>query len=468
MKFAWKIFFTSFIILILSFGIGGFVLVNSVFQTSLNNTVKTACDNNSYITSSFYAVVTNAEVVADNEAYINSVINNFKNQVSLNNSTSKITVGESSDMNFYEESSFINELKTGNRGWKIVSDEEKHYIQVVSRIQIGEKDFYIETLSNISNVYTDRDYYCNVYQTVLLCVVLFSSLVLVIFSLYITRPLVKLSNVSKQIAQGDFTIRANIKKVTMNTQEIYQLSQNFNKMADCTENYIEQLKQEAQSRDDFVADFTHELKTPLTSVIGYADMLRSYELDAQQRRDCADYIYKEGKRLEALSINLLNIIVLKNNDIKLQSVTTDIIFNEIENSVKFLLEKYGLILKIKIEQATISVEPSMFKTMVYNIIDNACKASKSGQTIEIHGFKKSDKFRITIRDFGRGIPKEEIEKITRPFYMIDKSRSRSQGGAGLGLALCQETARLHGTKLVFESKIGEGTTVSFDIKIFER
>lgn len=467
MKFAWKIFFTSFIILILSFGIGGFVLVDSVFQTSLNNIVKTACDNNSYITSSFYTVVTNAEVVADNEAYINSVINNFKNQVSLNNSTSKITVGKNSDMSFYDKSSFINELETGNRGWKIISDEDKHYVQVVSCLKIGEKDFYIETLSNITNVYSDRDYYCNVYQTVLLCVVFFSSLVLVIFSLYITRPLVRLSNVSKQIAQGNFSIRADIKKGAMSTQEVYQLSQNFNKMADCTENYIEQLKQEAQSRDDFVADFTHELKTPLTSVIGYADMLRSYELDAQQRRDCADYIYKEGKRLEALSINLLNIIVLKNNDIKLQPVTTDILFNEIESSVKFLLEKYGLILKLHIEQATISVEPSMFKTMVYNIIDNACKASESGQKIEIYGFKKSDKYKIIIRDYGRGIPKEEIEKITRPFYMVDKSRSRSQGGAGLGLALCQEIARLHGTEIIFKSKLGEGTAISFEIKLFE-
>lgn len=466
MKFAWKIFFISFIVLILSFGIGGFALVNSVFQTSLNSTVKTACDNNSYITSSFYVVVSNAEAVADNDAYINSVINNFKNQIALNNSGSKITVGKCSDMSFYDEKSFINDIKAGNRGWKIVSDRDKHYVQVVSYLKIGEKDYYIENLANISDVYYAREYYCNVYQTVLFCVALFSSLILVFFSMYITRPLVRLSNVSKQIAQGDFSIRVNIKG-TKGTQEIYQLSQNFNKMADCTENYIEQLKQEAQSRDDFVADFTHELKTPLTSVIGYADMLRSYELDAQQRRDCADYIYKEGKRLEALSINLLNIIVLKNNEINLQPVATDIVFSEIENSVKFLLEKYGLALKINIEQAIICIEPSMFKTMVYNLVDNACKASKSGQTIEIHGLKKSDKYRITIRDFGRGIPKEEIEKITRPFYMVDKSRSRNQGGAGLGLALCLEIARLHGTELAFESKLGEGTTVSFDMKIFE-
>lgn len=93
--------------------------------------------------------------------------------------------------------------------------------------------------------------------------------------------------------------------------EITELSQSFNTMADYVEDYIEQLKLAAQNRDNFIADFTHELKTPLTSVIGYADMLRSYEMEPEQRRECADLIYKEGSRLEALSLNLLNLIVLK-------------------------------------------------------------------------------------------------------------------------------------------------------------
>lgn len=443
------------------------MLVNSVFQTSLNSTVQTIYDNNAYVTSSLYAVVKNAKTISDNEKYINSIVNSFEKQLSANNSTSKITICELSEINYYDENSFVNNLKSGNRGWQIIFDGENHYIQVVSRLTIDKKDFYIETLSDITNIYSDRDYYRNVYQMILLCVVLFTTLVLVIFSLYITRPLVKLSNISKQISHGDFSIRADMKKGSTRTQEVYQLSKNFNKMAECIENYIAQLKQEAQNRDDFVADFTHELKTPLTSVIGYADMLRSYELDAQKRRSCAEYIYREGKRLEALSINLLNIIVLKNNNIKLQPVKTDIIFSEIESAVKFLLEKYKLTLDIKITRGLIAVEPSMFKTMIYNIVDNGCKASKPGQKIQIFGSLDIDRYKITIRDFGSGIPEKEIQKITRPFYMVDKSRSRSQGGAGLGLPLCQETAVLHGSELVFESKVGEGTSVSFDVKLLQ-
>lgn len=292
-----------------------------------------------------------------------------------------------------------------------------------------------------------------------------ASFILVVFSTYITYPLVKLSNISRKIAKGDFSIRVNIRKKSFKTDEIYQLSKNFNTMADFVEKYIDLLKQEAQRRDDFIADFTHELKTPLTSVIGYADMLRSFELDAEQRRKCADYIYKEGKRLEALSANLLKIIVLKNNEIQLIPVKTDVIFNEIENTVRFLIKKYNIALNISAKSAVIMIEPSLFKTMLYNIIDNACKASEEGQTIEFHGCLCDKGYKISVQDFGRGIPKKDIEKITMPFYMVDKSRSRNQGGAGLGLALCKEIAKLHGSDIDFYSELGKGTTVSVCVKI---
>lgn len=132
--------------------------------------------------------------------------------------------------------------------------------------------------------------------------------------------------------------------------EITELSQSFNTMADYVEDYIEQLKLATQNRDNFIADFTHELKTPLTSVIGYADMLRSYEMEPKQRRECADLIYKEGSRLEALSLNLLNLIVLKNDEIKTVNIKTDIIADDIKKSVLFILKKYGVKLKLNVEK----------------------------------------------------------------------------------------------------------------------
>ena len=165
-----------------------------------------------------------------------------------------------------------------------------------------------------------------------------SSLVLVIFSKFLTRPLVRLSDAAKEIAGGNFSKRVEMSS----TGEVRELSKSFNTMAENIESYTDKLKKAAQDRDDFVANFTHELKTPLTSVIGYADMLRTYELDADKRRECADYIYREGKRLEKLSANLLEIIVMENSDIKCVDINTEHLIKELRGSVAFLLKKYGV------------------------------------------------------------------------------------------------------------------------------
>ena len=459
MKFAWKIFFVSFLIIIISFGTGGFVLIHSVFTTSINSKIQNTCENNGYITASLYAIESNAEIMGYGDTYYNYIAKSFSEQMSNGNSDTKVKIGTLNEMSAFDDVSFIAELDVNSRTHRIVDDNGKKYIHAVSRIFLTERDFYVETLTNISDVYQNRGYYCQTYQIILMCVALFASMVLVFVSRYITRPLVKLSNAARQIAQGDFSRRVDVSS----TKEVYELSESFNTMAQYIENYIEELKKSAQSRDDFVADFTHELKTPLTSVIGYADMLRSYDLDANRRREFADYIFKEGKRLEALSVNLLNIIVLKNNNVEMKPITTEFLFLEVKNSTLFLLKKYCMKLEAHFESADIYVEPSLIKTLLFNLIDNACKASAKGDEIQLYGYTENNRYQFEIIDSGYGIPKDELEKIIQPFYMVDKSRSRRMGGAGLGLSLCNEIARIHGSELIIESVLNKGTTVSFSV-----
>ena len=294
---------------------------------------------------------------------------------------------------------------------------------------------------------------------------LFASILLVIFSKLLTRPLVKLKDASKEVAEGNFNMRVKESHGITSSTEITELSQSFNTMADYVEDYIEQLKLATQNRDNFIADFTHELKTPLTSVIGYADMLRSYEMEPEQRRECADLIYKEGSRLEALSLNLLNLIVLKNDEIKAVNIRTDIIADDIKKSVLFILKKYGVKLKLNVEKAEVNAEPSLLKTLLYNLIDNACKASESGKPVTLTGYVDSDRYRFCVTDSGCGIAEDDLAKITEPFYMVDKSRSRSMGGAGLGLSICNEIAKLHGSTLEIVSEVGKGTDISFTVSL---
>ncbi len=110
------------------------------------------------------------------------------------------------------------------------------------------------------------------------------------------------------------------------------------------------------------------------------------------------------------------------------------------------------------------MDKELFKSLLYNLIDNAIKASTTGQTIRLVGKNTEGHILIKIIDEGIGIPKEEIDHIIKPFYMIDKARTRKSGGAGLGLSLCVEIARLHNGVINIESEIGKGTCISIDIK----
>ena len=117
------------------------------------------------------------------------------------------------------------------------------------------------------------------------------------------------------------------------------------------------------------------------------------------------------------------------------------------------MKKYGVKLKLNVEKATVKAEPSLLKTLLYNLIDNACKASESGKPVTLTGYVDSDRYRFCVTDSGCGIAED------------DKSRSRSMGGAGLGLSICNEIAKLHGSTLEIVSEVGKGTDISFTVSL---
>jgi signal transduction histidine kinase len=124
-------------------------------------------------------------------------------------------------------------------------------------------------------------------------------------------------------------------------------------------------------------------------------------------------------------------------------------------------EKTDIKVQILYEQDTITGEINLLKSVLLNLVDNACKASEAGSVVEVLGEKQETGYLFRVKDYGVGIPEEECRKITEAFYMVDKSRSRSRNGAGLGLALCVEILKLHNSELVIESTLGEGSCISF-------
>jgi signal transduction histidine kinase len=266
--------------------------------------------------------------------------------------------------------------------------------------------------------------------------------------------------VTRTIASGDLSCRA----VLRGKDEIGVLASDFNNMADRLEQNINDMKDAMRRQEEFMGGFAHELKTPMTSIIGYADLLRGHTLSENDKRVAANYIFMEGRRLEVLSLKLLDLIVLKKRDFTFLPISIASIVEDAVLLLRPVLEKRDVHLLYDCDIGTCLIEPDLFMSLLLNLIDNARKAIDGGGQITVRSRTVDDVCEISVIDNGRGIPEEELSKIKDAFYRVDKSRSRAQGGVGLGLRLCDEIAALHGGEITFESESGKGTTVTIKLK----
>lgn len=333
-------------------------------------------------------------------------------------------------------------------------------IVVICRFVVDKQVFYLQGRYNVTDVFALRQESMTTFRFVYLAAVGVSFLLSLAIGTVLTSPVRKLSRSAKQIAGGNYRARAKIGS----SDEIGTLAQQFNEMAQQLEQHIDSLEQATQRQRDFTASFAHELKTPLTSIIGYADTLRSRRLPEKQQFEAASFIFTEGQRLETMSHSLLRLFSLDSEMPQMQRFSALLLAKQVEESIAFPLRQRQLVMELRVQDATIVGERSLLTILLYNLIDNARKASSPGSKITLLGMTVSGGYRFAVKDRGRGIPAEALDRIMEPFYMVDKSRARAEGGAGLGLALCQRIAQIHGTALKYDSREGRGTVVTFLLK----
>jgi len=462
MKFLYKILLWNIVIMAVAFGIGGYSFVEYVFSTSMDREVEQAMDDSSILQFAFETAALNIPSRYDmlQDSTIEEIGYNLEKSGHgpgrLLRLSDENKVPLYSSVGFVEGMDFLLEIAEDTRIYRVVAIGDKFYVQTGARMEALDRVLYLETMRDITQVFEERKEGFGVYRKVILIVLACASVVMFVICSWLTKPIRLLTKATKKMTAGDYSYRARV----ISSDEMGQLTDDFNQMANALENNIEMLEEEVRAREDFIAAFSHELKTPLTAIIGYADMLRSRKLDEEKQFVSANYIYTEGKRLETMAFRLLDIIVTKRFDIEKQSINTEVLF-------KYLRELYGDCETAKIlcqyEPAKIQVDADLLKTVLVNLVDNACKASSEGGRIEIVGRKQEQGYLFAVKDYGVGIPQEECSKITGAFYMVDKSRSRSRNGAGLGLALCVEILKLHNSALCIESKVGEGSRFSFVI-----
>lgn len=336
----------------------------------------------------------------------------------------------------------------------------KQYILVCGKFIQSGKSLYLMVASDISSIMLQKEEMIKSYGRIYFLACSISMIFIFLLSKLITSPINRLTKASTLLAGGHYDNRLHVS----GGDEIAELSSSFNTMAEAIERKIDELSESARQKEDFVANFAHELKTPLTSVIGYADMIYQKNLSHDNVKNAARYIIDEGLRLESLSLKLMDLIVLNRQEFVLEVMSAGELLENISQSLSPLFSEKNIELQISQFESQydyIRVDYDLFKTLILNLIDNSIKAGST--KIKISGNQRSNRYSICVEDNGRGIPANEIDRITEAFYMVDKSRSRKQHGAGLGLALAQKIAEIHGTTLQITSEKQKGTSVELEL-----
>lgn len=459
MKLFWKQFIAMMCVIILSFMIFGNILMHMAFQTMINQETEQSIEE---IKIYQYALVASLEglpagyqatdmAVAQIAMSLKKSLINDKDAVILYNNKKKAV---------YQNGSYQSELveKIGENtsgAWQIIEREGHYYLETLCRIQSSMGEYMLEIHRNIDYIYQSRDRLYDRYMVALILVSAIFTVVISFLSMHFTRPIRRLSQVTQAFAGGNFKSRVKEK----GNDEVAMLGRDFNRMAGQLEANIWELEENARRQEEFTEAFSHELKTPLTSIIGYADMLRSQELSEEEISLSANYIFQQGKRLERLAFKMMELTYVNKQEMQFQKINVRGFMEYVLSMAERLLQAKGIYFEFEAEEGFVYGDLDLLSSLFLNLIDNSRKACDIGGEILWIGQRTEDGYCFILKDNGQGIPADEIQKITEPFYMVDKSRARKEGGAGMGMALCQVIIKCHHAKWEIQSRLGEGTEI---------
>jgi signal transduction histidine kinase len=454
MRLFWKLLAGMLAILMLSFSVFGTILLQSSFRRSLQMEKENGLEEMRLFQ---YAFLSSADGLTE------EALRTLSESIGQNIGDENFTIYDENGVGIYPEGkqagelySMLDELdkEDENCAWRVVGTSDGHVMEAM--VQMTET-YYLGAERNIEYIYENRNRMYRNYRTALLVITAFGTVLAAFFAMAFTRPVNRLSKATREFSGGDYERRVTVK----GNDEISALMQDFNSMADRLQTNMEELKEAARRQEEFTGAFAHELKTPLTSMIGYGEMLATMELSDEDRRQAADYIYREGRRLERLSYKLMELIRVGHDTIPPHSVAMEQLGEELQRFAVGMKKSGPISCQVNFADGVIVGDWELLLSLFGNLIDNARKACRQGGKILVTGeCEDHGGYRVQVSDNGCGMPEEEINKIVEPFYMIDKSRARQEGGAGLGMAICARIVEAHHARWEITSIEGQGTTVT--------
>ena len=464
MKLWQKIFLYTLMVVMLAVGVTSILTLKNSFQMAMEQKKKAAFTEHEFLITNFKSLLL-SERLRQNEILLeNSRVKKYM-EAAFSEETMESSVA------FYnknQELVYQNQEQEAPKELLAMAADGESYMQasgeqlyIVSKETLETRIYYFLTITDLSGVFRmHRDMLNNVCRISMVCAFGISAVLLVVVKLLLL-PLQKINEGTRAIAQGDYERRVPQK----GRDEISELARNMNRMAQAVEKNIKALEDVAEDRNQFIANLSHEMKTPLTSILGFADLLQiKKELPEEQRMEYAGIIKEEASRMRILSGKLMEMITVGEANLEWEEEEVSGVFNEVAASLGVVAKSHGMEIRCECDTGKLWMDKELVKSLIYNLADNAMKASREGNEVRIRGWFEKEVFFFSVEDSGIGIPKEEIGKITQAFYMVDKVRSRASGGAGLGLALCVEIAKLHGGTLTIESEPGTGTIVTVRMK----
>ncbi len=271
-----------------------------------------------------------------------------------------------------------------------------------------------------------------------------------------TAPLQRLTYSVRQMQKGEPWQPVEVE----GHDDISDLTQSFNEMAAEIEAQFEQLQRESKTKQQLVDDLAHEMRTPLTAIYGYAEYLQRVACSEEEKIDALDYIMSESKRLSHMGQELLTMAIFREDEVNSEEIHSESICKDLSSMLEATLHEKRLKLVRKIKSLTFEGDKAMLICLLRNLIENAARASESGSRIWLNIHELNGQVCIKVRDEGIGMEPHELERITDAFYRVDKARSRSNGGAGIGLNLCDLIVKKHNGSMQFESEPNKGTVVT--------
>jgi len=277
------------------------------------------------------------------------------------------------------------------------------------------------------------------------------SLLILVASIFLVRPINKLTRATRQIAAGDFNVELNIKQ----KGEIGTLARSFEEM-------MHDLQQLEQMRRDFVSNVSHEVQSPLTSISGYAKALKHVAISDAERSRYLDIIIAEAERMSKMSDSLLKLSLLESQSqqMKLASYGLDEQIRRVIVAIQPQWSARNISFDLNLKAVNVTADYDLLNQVWTNILGNSIKFSEDGGVINVSIIQDTKNVAVQITDAGFGISLEDQKRIFERFFKADRSHSRKYAGSGMGLAIVKQIVSLHQGDIRVESELGRGTTIT--------